>query len=120
MCRGIVKRALIIDVKFVLLYVWRHFFKPNAYEYEKEIRLLYIHQSASPIQKKWIVAEPYSIVNPMVIFDVADPSFPLDIEEVMLGPQRQERSLNVFQLEQMLLEKGRNIEVTTSEHKVYR
>lgn len=114
-----IKKKLLFEVKFILLYVWRHFFKPHEYTYEQEIRLLYIHQKVDR-EKKWIIAEPYSIVNPMVIFDLSKNEFPLRITEVMLGPKRFERSLNKTQLEQMVAEKKRNVSITVSVRNVYR
>jgi hypothetical protein len=114
-----VRAQLFFDIKFILLYVWRHFFKPQEYDYEGEVRLLYIHRKVER-EKKWIIAEPYSIVNPMVIFDISKNEFPLKITEVMLGPKRPERQLNKSQLEQMLSEKGRNVEIILSERNVYR
>lgn len=120
--KGIINRIrteLLLDFKFVLLYVWRHFFKPHGYEYEKEVRLLYIHRHVDR-EKKWIIAEPYSIVNPMVIFDLSQEVFPLAIKEIMVGPKRPEKKLNKSQLEQMALEKRRPIIISESKQNVYR
>lgn len=114
-----IRKELFFDIKFVLLYVWRHFFKPKEYNYEGEIRLLYIHRKGER-EKKWIIAQPYSIVNPMVIFDFNKNEFPLKIKEVMLGPKKAERQLNKSQLMQMLSEKGKVIDITESERNVYR
>lgn len=114
-----IRQELCFDIKFVLLYVWRHFFKPKEYNYEGEIRLLYIHRKGER-EKKWIIAKQYSIVNPMVIFDLTKNEFPLKIKEVMLGPKRAERQLNKLQLKQMLSEKGKTIDITESERNVYR
>jgi len=114
-----IRQELFFDIKFVLLYVWRHFFKPKEYNYEGEIRLLYIHRKGER-EKKWIIAQPYSIINPMVIFDLNKNEFPLKIKEVMLGPKRAERQLNKSQLKQMLSEKGKTIDITESERNVYR
>lgn len=114
-----IRQELFFDIKFVLLYVWRHFFKPKEYTYEGEIRLLYIHRKGER-EKKWIIAQPYSIANPMVIFDLNKNEFPLKIKEVMLGPKRVERQLNKSQLKQMLSEKGKTIDITESKRNVYR
>lgn len=114
-----VRQELFFDIKFVLLYVWRHFFKPKEYNYEGEIRLLYIHRKGER-EKVWILAQPYIIVNPMVIFDLNKNEFPLKIREVMLGPKNAERLLNKSQLKQMLNEKGMTIDITESERNVYR
>jgi hypothetical protein len=114
-----VRQELFFDIKFVLLYVWRHFFKPREYNHEGEIRLLYIHRKEER-EKNWIVAEPYSIVNPIVIFDLNKNEFPLKIKEVMLGPKRAERQLNKSQLKQLLSEKGKKIDITESARNVYR
>lgn len=115
-----IREKLFFDTKFILLYVWRHFFKPKEYDYEDEVRLLYLHRKVDNREKKWIIAEPYSIVNPMVIFDLSKNEFPLKITEVMLGPKRPERQLNKSQLIHMLIEKGRNINITESDRNVYR
>ena len=114
-----IREQLMLDIRFVLMYVWRHFFKPNEYEHEKEIRLLYIHKKDDR-SKKWIIAQPYSIVNPMVIFDMSKNEFPLKIQEITLGPLRPESKLNKSQIEQMLSEKGKRIAVNESERNVYR
>jgi hypothetical protein len=114
-----VRQEHFFDIKFVLLYVWRHFFKPKEYNYEGEIRLLYIHRKEER-EKNWIITDPYTIVNPMVIFDLNKNEFPLRITEVMLGPKRAERQLNKSQIKQMLREIGKTINITESERNVYR
>jgi len=114
-----IKTTLFFDIKFILLYVWRHFFKPHDYEYEQEIRLLYIHQKTDRT-KSWIIAEPYSIVNPMVIFDLSKNEFPLKVTEVMLGPKRPEKQLNKSQLEQMESENNKSVQIKISKLNVYR
>lgn len=114
-----IKEELYLDMKFISLYVWKHFFKPYEYNYEKEIRLLYIHKNEDR-EKKWIVAEPYSIVNPMVIFDMSKNEIPLKLTEVTLGPKRPEKELNKSQLQQLNSEKKRSIDVKISKLKVYR
>jgi hypothetical protein len=114
-----VREKTMLDIKFILLYVWRHFFKPHEYSYEKEIRLLYIHRKKDR-EKKWIVAEPYGIVNPMVIFNLKKGEFPFKISEVMLGPKKTERALNKSQLEQMISERVAEIKITESQRDVYR
>lgn len=114
-----IKEELYIDMKFISLYVWKHFFKPFEYEYEKEIRLLYIHKNEDR-EKKWIVAEPYSIVNPMVIFDTSKNELPIKLTEITLGPKRPEKELNKSQLVQMISEKNKSIDIKNSKLKVYR
>jgi hypothetical protein len=114
-----IKEKLFLDIKFISLYVWKHFFKPYEYAYEKEIRLLYIHKKEDR-EKKWIIAEPYGIVNPMVIFDMTKNEFPLKLTEIMLGPKKSEKELNKSQLKQMISEKSKTLEVSVSKLNVYR
>ena len=114
-----VRQELFFDIKFVLLYAWRHFFKPIEYNYECEVQLLYIHRKEER-EKKWIITEPYSTINPMIVFELKKNEFPLKISEVMLGPKRAERQLNRSQLKQMLSEKEKTIEITESNRNVYR
>jgi hypothetical protein len=116
-----IKDDLLLDIRFVLLYVWRHFFKPNGYEYEKEVRLLYVHEKKDALpEKRWLVAEPYAIVNPFVVFNFNEPNFPIDISEIILGPKKSEIDLNTSQLKQMLLEKRKTYTITKSSVQVYR
>lgn len=113
-----IRRRTFLDFRFVLLYAWKHFFKPKEYEYEQEVRVLYIHKR--PREKKWILAEPYSIVNPMVLFDLSQNDFLLKVSSVMLGCKGPERALNKSQLEQMLSEKGSKIAIEESKLNIYR
>jgi hypothetical protein len=97
-----VKKELTLDLKFVSLYVWRHFFKPESFDYEKEVRILYIHKKREKINKEWIVAKPYNIVNPLVKFKLGKDEFPFKIKEIMLGPVCPEKELNQSQLEELV------------------
>jgi hypothetical protein len=113
-----IKRQLGLELRFVLLYVWRHFFKPKEYEHEKEVRLLYLPKQGT-VARNWILAEPYAIVNPMVLFNIDE--FPLEITEIILGHKSAERELNKVQLKQMLNDKGLSgIVINESTTKVYR
>jgi hypothetical protein len=114
-----IRSRFCLNIRFVLFYGWRHFFKPREYEYEKEIRLLYIHKRRDR-EKEWIAAEPYSIVNPMVKFDLSSRDFPLAIKGVMLGPKRPESKLNKSQLIQMTVEKRRHYSISESTKNIYR
>lgn len=100
-----VKNELFLDLKFVSLYVWRHFFKPETFNYEKEVRVLYIQKKGVRVKKEWIVAKPYNIVNPMVKFKLGKDDFPLKIKEIMLGPICPEKELNKIQLEELIASK---------------
>ncbi len=113
-----IREELFFDMKFISLNVWKHFFKPKEYNYEKEIRLLYIHKKRER-EKKWIVSEPYSIANPMVIFDLSN-EFPLKLIEVMLGPNRPEKKLNQSQLTEMASNKNRSFKIEVSKLNLYR
>lgn len=80
---------------------WKHFFKPNEYKDEKEIRLLY-NKKEKPADK-WILTSDYQIACPFVLFRLQD--FPLVIEEVKLGPNSPEIEANRLQLRLMIQEK---------------
>jgi hypothetical protein len=107
-----------LELRFVLLYVWRHFFKPKEYEHEKEVRLLYLPKQGT-VARNWILAEPYTIVNPLALFNLDE--FPLEITEIILGHKSAERELNKVQLKQMLNDKGLSgIVINESTTRVYR
>ena len=115
-----IKQELCLDLKFVSLYVWRHFFKPEVFVYEKEIRVLYIHKKGVKINKEWIVAKPYNIVNPMVKFKLGKDDFPFKIKEIMLGPICPEKELNQSQLRELVSFKKDKPIISITQIKGYR
>lgn len=100
-------------LKLQRLNLWKHFFKPNEYKEEKEVRLLYREKDTSN-KYKWITTSE-NILCPIVEFDICEQGtsqcdlcnngacnnrkeFPLIIESIKLGPKCPERTTNAAQL----------------------
>ena len=82
---------------------WKHFFKPFQYEVEKEVRLLYIKNTAmEPVKEDWVVTYSDKIFNPVVDFKLNAVNFPLEIIEITLGPNTPEKNVNKAQLEEYI------------------
>ena len=99
--------------------VWKHMFKSYEYRNEFEIRLLYVSKDAS----KWVLNKEFNILMPMKLFsiDQDNPSFPLKIKRVFLGPRMPEKKANEEMLSSLLNENGLSqIEVKHSLIKSYR
>ena len=103
---------------------WKHFFKPYDYAVEKEVRLLYETTTSNTLKKKdWIKGGEFSILMPLALFD--EKNFPLDIEEIKIGPNMSARDTNLLQIRQLVKEKSiqpiskdvdRNVTVSRIEH----
>ncbi len=114
-----VKKKTGLKIKFTMLYVWKHFFKPKEYAYEKEIRLLCIKRDNS--DKKWNLTTSHNIANPFVEFQFdANSEFPLKLKKVTLGNKCPEKDLNKVQLKRLKSEQALNIEIEISEITNYR
>ena len=80
---------------------WKHFFKPYDYEVEKEVRLLYESIDSNPPEKiDWIKGSEFSILIPLALFK--EVQFPLDIEEIKIGPNMMSRETNLLQIQQLV------------------
>ncbi len=91
--------------KFSHLDYWKHFFKPSDYQMENEVRLLYETTASNPPQKTdWIKGGEFSILIPLALFD--EKSFPLDIQEIKIGPNMSARDTNILQVRQLVKEKA--------------
>ena len=101
------------SICFRMFDVWKHFFKPNEYAVEQEIRLLY----EESIQKeyKWIT-NGSQILCPLVEFPIDNNNinninnnvdFPLILDEILLGPNCPEKNTNAAELR--VLSKAKNI-----------
>lgn len=88
---------------------WKHFFKPFEYKDELEIRLLYRKEEDTEI--KWILTNDYNIVCPLAKHELK--RFPLIIDEILLGPNCPDASVNFRQLN--LLIQNKNDKVRTSD-----
>ncbi|MBR3653943.1 MAG: type I restriction enzyme HsdR N-terminal domain-containing protein [Elusimicrobia bacterium] len=96
-----------------------HFFKPEDYKNEKEVRLLCINKEME--NKKWFLSKPLNVVNSYVEMPLLDGNFPLDLSQIYLGPKCPEREVNQSQLKTMLKEMGRDdVGVILSEVDCYR
>lgn len=102
---------------FKKLYYYKHFFKPNNYEEEQEIRLLY--KKEGTIKKQWKITQPFNILNPYIEIDIDN--FPLELKEIILGPTLKEQLINKNQLKSFLAENAHNnIKVKISSIENYR
>lgn len=113
-----VRKKLHLDIRFTMLYIWKHFFKPYEYAYEKEVRLLYIERNKS--KKKWGLTYTHKIINPFNEFALSGTVFPLKIEKVIMGSKLPEKDINKAQFKQLVSELGIKIKVDISSIKNYR
>lgn len=91
--------------QFLHLDYWKHFFKPADYAMEKEVRLLYETTASNPPNfTDWIKDGEFSILIPLALFD--EKAFPLDIQEIKIGPNMQSRDTNLLQVRQLITEKA--------------
>lgn len=109
-------------MKFNKLSVYKHFFKPDDYEIEKEIRLLYSWDETKTPEIQWIMASGSNIFNPYVEFDITKDSFPLKLTKIILGPKCPEEKINLRQIEMMRKENSKfsNVVVELTHIKNYR
>lgn len=100
--------------------VWKHFFKPYHFKYEKEIRLIYYeHDNKSLSQdSEWIEDNRSGIVSPMKLFCLEkglNCSFPLALTKVLIGPKGKEANINVVQFQKMYKEANLHIPIIKPE-----
>lgn len=114
-----VKKKTGLNIRFTMLYVWKHFFKPKEYAYENEIRLLCIKRNNA--DKKWNLTTSHNIANPFVefMFD-AKSEFPLYLKKVTLGNKCPEKELNKVQFKRFKSEQSLNLDIEISEITNYR
>lgn len=126
--RDLIKSLQQAGIKFQKLKIWKHFFKPEEYKTEKEIRLIYIEDNepngdkniAKP-QKTWIKTWSHSIIIPALDFNLMNNRFPLKLRKIILGPKLHEPTINQVQIEEMLSQKKiQNVEVEISGIRSYR
>ena len=89
-------------------HIWQHFFKPNEYEIESEIRLLAFADELETLlgkyEKRWITT-PDSIFAPILLLPLKSeekPSFPLAIRNVILCSKYPEKEMNKIAWEQKI------------------
>lgn len=89
---------------------WKHFFKAFDYAIEDEIRLLIIdNDSLSKIKTDWVMTYTHSIFNPIIDFKLNSKSFPIQLNEIVLGPKCPEQETNFVQIQEMIRRKKREI-----------
>lgn len=76
--------------------IWKHFFKPNDFDLEAEVRLL-VTSDTTP---RWCIAFSSSVINPFVEFDLKN--LPIHINRIVLGPNCPEKEINKVQFEEMM------------------
>ena len=89
---------------------WKHFFKPFDYAIEEEVRLLIIdNDSLDKIKSDFVMTYTHSIINPIMDFRLNSKSFPIQLNEIILGPKCPEQETNLVQLQEMIRRKKREI-----------
>jgi hypothetical protein len=89
---------------------WKHFFKPFDYAIEEEVRLLIIdNDSLGKIKSDFVMTYTHSIINPIMDFRLNSKSFPIQLNEIILGPKCPEQEINLVQLQEMIRRKKREI-----------
>ncbi len=111
-----------VRFRFLFLDTWKHFFKTHDYEIEKEVRVLYLDNSAyPPSDKGWVITDPDKILSKYAIFHLNDPNFPLSLDKIILGPNCPESQLNKRQFEVFLDEQNiSTVKVENSKIESYR
>lgn len=114
--------TLKVRFRFMYLDVWKHFFKTKDYRIEDEVRLLYLNNKTNPPGSQgWVVTHPDKIVSKYVMFDLNSTLFPLQLTDIILGPNYPEPHVNKRQLEVLIDEKGiPNVVVANSKIESYR
>lgn len=111
------------------LHSWLHFFKPEEYAMEEEVRLLYAMDKSQAMKGNkldWILNEQNGIIAPLVSFPVDrnNNAFPLVLSGVVLGPNFPESDVNAKQLSLMIqhnrVKTTDNFEITKSSIDSYR
>lgn len=114
-----IENILELTFEFRKLRYWKHFFKPNEYSIEKEVRLLVIDNDEVPIEKRdWVLTESHSILNPIIDIKLNHPKFPLILNEIILGPKCPETEINKVQIEELL--RFKKLDMTLIEKKYFK
>ncbi len=72
-------------------HIWKHFFKSYRFKDEKEVRLLYLSEGKTKVEKRWIENSDSGIVSKMLLFPmVPTNTFPLTLTNVIVGPKAPE------------------------------
>ena len=108
--------------KFSNLDVWKHFFKPKEYKEEQEYRMV-IHRTQINLtdgkQGGWDIIEENGIISPYMFLNMDADDFPLQLEEVILGPKCPEWKINCLLLENFRNNK-KEFKISHSKIKSYR
>ncbi len=109
--KGIMELSLPPHFRFRKWNVWKHFFKPYEFNYEKEIRLIYFEHNNTSVADKtiWIVDNKSGIASPMKLFSLEkktgkNNSFPLSLTKILIGPKSKEAEVNRVQFNKMFSE----------------
>ena len=90
--------------RFNTLHDWAHFFKPEEYADEKEIRVLYKDRRKN--NSKWTLRPDSRIFSPYIEFELNDVNFPLKLKSVVLGPKCSEVKVNLNQIRDFMKSSG--------------
>ncbi len=107
-----------IKLVFKNIETWKHFFKPNEYEVEQEVRVLFITNDSS--KREWNLTNSHKILNPFMFIDMEE--LPFKINKIYLGRKNTFYLTNEYQFQQLLRDRKLNhsIEVKISKIANYR
>ena len=111
-----VRKTTAYTFVFNTLHEWSHFIKPNDYQVEDEVRLLYILPKTKE-PKGWLLANNINIINPYVEFSL-DNNFPLIIDNLKLGPKCPEQKINKYQLNELMKKINPKLDGMVEESKI--
>ena len=106
-------------------HIWKHFFKPQQFKDEQEIRLFYYSQgdeTCDEVETKWIKNADNHIVSKIKLFPMEGHGFPLHFCKALIGPKINEKEKVAEQFAFMAMEKlgPEEICISQSSIEVYR
>lgn len=95
-----IKNEIGNEFSFRRLYLWKNYFKNEDYEFETETRLLFFNRESNRYDKleKFYKINYYKILVPYVKVPLDNDCLPIEIDEIVLGPNIPETDLNLIQL----------------------
>lgn len=90
------------NVRLMYENIYSHCFKPEKYEIENEIRILYLNKDKN-VETQWSVSPDYSIINPFIEIPL-NKQKTLKLVKIILGPTCPNKKLNKIQITRLLKE----------------
>lgn len=92
-----------LNMKF--WYVWQHFFKPNDFVEEKEVRIIYFHEEQTLPKDDVMWLHKGHSIFPLIMFDMSEDnirSFPYTISEITFGPLSHNQIINKETIKELI------------------